>query len=371
MAVAVNSHTNASFQSFNSFCVGSSRSKLAIIQTKDVLAQLSKVEPESNFKMQPIDKNYQQDLLDGKFDFVVHSLKDLRVQLSTGLIISCVMSNELPFDAFVAKRGTTASCLADLPENAIIGTSSARRTAQLKRIFPHLKFVDCSGNLNMRLRMLDESQVYSGLVLAAAGLTRLGWGDRLTQVLDESWCAYAAGQGVLAIVCRANNTRVMKLVNKIMEQDTFIRCVAERTLLRGLEASLSAPVAVQFKLVKDQEEAENARLQLRARVLSKDGAICIEAVNEVSIAMQQPDDKTLQQMTLLEEPSSLNQQPEDALESIEDQPAYDVSLVQFEPSQLQLSQQRLATDLGMRLVNDLLDQGARSMLQTGNFLDAS
>jgi len=380
--------------------VGSRRSELALWQTHHVIAELSKLEPQLKFEVhtmtttgdailnQPLSKigskslftgELENALLDNSVDFVVHSLKDMPTQLPESLVIGCVTSRASPLDAFVAKRGSSASCLADLPEGSVIGTSSVRRIAQLKRKFPHLRFADVRGNLNTRLRKLDEGELYSGLVLAAAGITRLGWNDRLTEALDASWCAYAVGQGALAVECRADDKHIMKLLNLLIERDTFIRVVAERAYLRKLEGGCSVPVAVHSTLVQEQGEEEDAlfaksELQLRGRVLSNDGGVCLEASNKVSLAMQDDHsvgDSDVDSNDVTYEPRAKKMRttyPADCsslevLKFTTEQPAYHIGLAQFEPSELQLSQQRSAMALGEGLANDLLAQGALPILQ--------
>jgi len=371
----------------NTLCVGSRRSALALFQTHHVIAELRKLEPQTEFEVltmttkgdailnQPINKigtkslftgELETALMDGRVDFVVHSLKDMPTQLPEGLVIGCVTSRESPFDVFIAKRDSGITCLADLPEGSVIGTSSTRRIAQLKRKFPHFKFADVRGNLNSRLRKLDEGELYSGLILATAGITRLGWSDRLTQILDEPWCAYAVGQGAMAVECRANDTRVMKLLNKIMERETLISCVTERAFLRKLEGGCSVPVAVKCNLVKSQEVEEDAKLQLEGLVLSNDGSICLKANSEVSFAL--PDELADSDTTGENDEGdhsalSLEQQQEEMLQSNMDQPAFHVGLAQYKPNELQLSQQRAAAALGQSVAEDLLAQGALPILK--------
>src|SRR5947199_1878625 len=137
-------------------------------------------------------KEIEEALLDGRADLAVHSLKDLPTELPAGLVLAAVPEREDPRDALVGKR------LADLPAGAKVGTSSLRRAAQLRRLRPDLVVESVRGNLDTRLRKLDEGQ-YDAIMLAAAGLKRLGWGDRIAEILSPSIMCPAVGQGALAI----------------------------------------------------------------------------------------------------------------------------------------------------------------------------
>src|SRR5215471_11251377 len=141
-------------------------------------------------------KEIEEALLDGRADLAVHSLKDLPTELPAGLVLAAVPEREDPRDAIVGKR------LADLPAGARVGTSSLRRSAQLRRLRPDLTVESVRGNLDTRLRKLDQGQ-YDAIVLAAAGLKRLGWADRIAEILDSGSMCSAVGQGALAIETRA------------------------------------------------------------------------------------------------------------------------------------------------------------------------
>src|SRR5438045_1073391 len=143
-------------------------------------------------------KEIEEALLDGRADLAVHSLKDLPTELPVGLVLAAVPQREDPRDAIVGKR------LADLPQGAKVGTSSLRRSAQLRKLRPDLRVESIRGNLDTRLRKLDEGQ-YDAILLAAAGLKRLGWEDRIAEILDPDVMCPAVGQGALAIETRAGS----------------------------------------------------------------------------------------------------------------------------------------------------------------------
>src|ERR1043166_1063336 len=140
-------------------------------------------------------KEIEEALLDGRADLAGHSLKDLPTELPAGLVLAATPPREDPRDAIVGRK------LADLPRGAKVGTSSLRRSAQLKKLRPDLRVESVRGNLDTRLRKLDEGQ-YDAILLAAAGLKRLGWSDRVAEILDPETMCPAVGQGALAIETR-------------------------------------------------------------------------------------------------------------------------------------------------------------------------
>src|SRR6516225_7645392 len=168
-------------------------------------------------------KEIEEALLDGRADLAVHSLKDLPTELPDGLILAAVPPREDPRDALVGKK------LADLQPGARVGTSSLRRSAQLRKVRPDLAIESIRGNLDTRLRKLDEGQ-YDAILLAAAGLKRLGWGDRIAEILPAEQMCPAVGQGALAIETRAGFDGVKMLDHA----DTHIAVLAERGVLGAL-----------------------------------------------------------------------------------------------------------------------------------------
>uniref|UniRef100_A0A3Q1EG31 hydroxymethylbilane synthase n=1 Tax=Acanthochromis polyacanthus TaxID=80966 RepID=A0A3Q1EG31_9TELE len=179
-------------------------------------------------------KELENALERNEVDLVVHSLKDLPTTLPPGFTIGAVLKRENPHDAVVLHPQNVGKTLDSLPENSVIGTSSLRRAAQLKKRFPHLKFNDIRGNLNTRLKKLDEKDDFAAIILAAAGLRRMGWENRISQILGPEDCMYAVGQGALAVEVRARDVDILEMVSVLHDPDTVLRCIAERAFLRHL-----------------------------------------------------------------------------------------------------------------------------------------
>jgi hydroxymethylbilane synthase len=201
-------------------------------------------------------KEIEEALLDGRADLAVHSLKDLPTELPEGLVLAAVPEREDPRDAVVGKR------LADLPAGARVGTSSLRRSAQLRKLRPDLTIESVRGNLDTRLRKLDEGQ-YDAILLAAAGLKRLGWGDRIAEILPAETMCPAVGQGALAIETRASGAG-FDAVQAMDHADTHAAVLAERGVLRALGGGCQVPIGAHATV-------EGGRLQLLGVVASPDG----------------------------------------------------------------------------------------------------
>jgi hydroxymethylbilane synthase len=176
-------------------------------------------------------KEIEEALLDGRADLAVHSLKDLPTELPEGLVLAAVPEREDPRDAVVGKT------LVRLPLGARVGTSSLRRAAQLRQLRPDLQVESVRGNLDTRLRKLDEGQ-YDAILLAAAGLKRLGWGDRIAEILPPEQMCPAVGQGALAIETRAGFEKVAMLDHA----DTHTAVLAERAVLAALGGGCQVPI---------------------------------------------------------------------------------------------------------------------------------
>ena len=244
--------------------IGSRKSQLALVQTHWVRDELQKHFPAVQFEVKTMDTHgdkvldvslskigdkglFTQELeagmLEGDIDFAVHSLKDLPTRLPAGLMLGCVTEREDPADALVVHEKNKDKQIDTLPEGAVIGTSSLRRLAQLRHHYPHLTFKDIRGNLNTRLRKLDEGG-YDGIILAVAGLQRLGMGDRIHQILPSAVSLHAVGQGALGIECRDGDTDILNLLKVLHHDETGYRCYAERAFLRELEGGCQVPIGV-------------------------------------------------------------------------------------------------------------------------------
>jgi len=179
-------------------------------------------------------KEIEEALLDGRADLAVHSLKDLPTELPEGLVLAAVPEREDPRDAVVGRK------LADLPAGAKVGTSSLRRAAQLRKLRPDLVIESVRGNLDTRLRKLDEGQ-YDAILLAAAGLKRLGWADRIAEILPTEVMCSAVGQGALAIETKPSGAG-FEAVQSLDAPDTHAAVLAERGVLAALGGGCQVPI---------------------------------------------------------------------------------------------------------------------------------
>ena len=208
-------------------------------------------------------KELEAQMLVNRADIAVHSLKDLPTNLPEGLMLGCITEREDPADALVMHAKNKDLTLATLPEGAVVGTSSLRRLAQLRYHYPHLTFKDVRGNVITRLEKLDSGQ-FDCLILAAAGLGRLGLGDRIHELIDPSISLHAVGQGALGIECRDGDAAVLEQIKVLEHRPTTLRCLAERAFLRTLEGGCQVPIGVNTRFEGDE-------LVLTGMVASLDG----------------------------------------------------------------------------------------------------
>ncbi|MFP4120884.1 hydroxymethylbilane synthase [Coleofasciculus sp.] len=248
--------------------IGSRKSQLALVQTYWVQEQLQKHYPDRDFEVQTMSthgdkildvalskigdkglftKELEVGMLNQEIDLAVHSLKDLPTALPEGLVLGCVTERENPADALVLHAKHQGKQLDTLPEGAVIGTSSLRRLAQLRYHFPHFTFKDIRGNLNTRLGKLDAGE-FDALILAAAGLKRLGMSDRIHQVIPSEISLHAVGQGALGIECRGDDSEILDVLKAIEHSPTAQRCYAERAFLRELEGGCQVPIGVNTEI---------------------------------------------------------------------------------------------------------------------------
>jgi hydroxymethylbilane synthase len=198
-------------------------------------------------------KELEVALQEGHADLAVHSLKDVPMDLPEGFDLACVMTREDPRDAWVSSR---YAHLNDLPQGAVVGTSSLRRTVLLRAMRPDLKIEPLRGNLDTRLRKLDEGQ-YDGIVLAAAGLKRLGLSERIRHIFDTTEMLPAAGQGALGIEVRSVRQDVTAALKPLAHDSTWLAVTAERAVSRAMGGSCSMPLAAHATY-------DNGELHLRA-----------------------------------------------------------------------------------------------------------
>ncbi len=191
-------------------------------------------------------KELDEALLSGAADLAVHSLKDVPTRLPDGLVIAAITVREDPRDVLILPPGGAGS-LASLPVGARVGTSSLRRRAQLQARRPDLEVLDLRGNLNTRLAKLDGGG-YDAIILAAAGVLRLGWEDRIAEYLDPADWLPAVGQGALAIVAREDDEPVLSRLRPLHHDHTAAAVAAERALLRALEGGCQVPIGALAEL---------------------------------------------------------------------------------------------------------------------------
>ncbi|CRL07515.1 CLUMA_CG020480, isoform A [Clunio marinus] len=292
--------------------VGSRKSELALIQTKYVISCLQKLFPTLKWEIHTMTtvgdrvlnkslpkigekslftKDLEEALATGGVDFVVHSLKDLPTQLPCGMTIGAVLEREDPRDALVLNKKYEGHKLSTLPEGSLIGTSSLRRSAQLSRKYPHLKVCDIRGNLNTRLAKLDAPQSkFSGIVLANAGLVRMGWVNRVDQIIEPYELLYAVGQGALAVECRVNDTFILNVLSKLCDVETQCRILTERSFLKTLGGGCSAPVGINSNVNKNSNSHDNeVTLNVDGAVWSLNGKT--EIVDKISLDFILNNDK--------------------------------------------------------------------------------
>jgi len=243
------------------FIVGSRRSQLALTQSKQFIAKLKEKNPGVEIEIKEIVtkgdqivnvqlskvggkglfvKEIEAALYNKEIDFAIHSLKDVPSELPEGLTLGCIPDREDARDAFISKGHIK---LSELKEGAIVGTSSLRRGAQILNLYPHLKIEWIRGNIDTRLRKL-ESENFDAIILAAAGLNRMGWGeDIVTEYLDPETMLPAIGQGALGIECRIDDLETLSLLATVHNSETEVCTQAEREFLKLMDGSCQVPIA--------------------------------------------------------------------------------------------------------------------------------
>ncbi|MCW9012588.1 MAG: hydroxymethylbilane synthase [Gammaproteobacteria bacterium] len=184
-------------------------------------------------------KELEQGILNGEADIAVHSMKDVPMEFPQGLYLPIIMEREDPRDAFVSNSYTS---LDELPENARIGTSSLRRQLQLKEAMPASEMLDLRGNVNSRLQKLDNGD-FDAIILASAGLIRLGFENRIQSHIEPEQSLPAIGQGAIGIECRENDDRILELLAPLNHADTHTRLIAERAMNHRLNGGCQVPIA--------------------------------------------------------------------------------------------------------------------------------
>lgn len=270
--------------------IATRRSRLALWQAEHVKARLESAHPGLEVELLPMStrgdevldrslekvggkglfvKELETAMADGRADLAVHSMKDVPADLPPGFMLAAISAREDPRDAFVSSRYAS---LAEMPAGAVLGTSSLRRAAQVSERYPGLEIRLLRGNVETRLAKLDRGE-YDAVVLAVAGLVRLGLGQRIRARLPVEESLPSPGQGALGIECRAGRDEVIRMLSSLADADTA-RCVrAERAVSRALGGSCTLPLGA-YAVVVD------GRLQLRALVASADGKRVVRAQAE-------------------------------------------------------------------------------------------
>jgi hydroxymethylbilane synthase len=276
--------------------VGTRKSALALTQTGWVCEQLHKYFPEIAIEKKMIVtkgdrildvtlskvggkglfvKEIEQALLGGEIDFAVHSMKDMPAEMPEGLMICAVTEREDPRDVLISRQGLRFD---ELPQGAKIGTSSLRRGAQLKAARPDLDIVPLRGNIDTRLRKLEEEGL-DAIVLAAAGLARMGWLDRVTERLSPDICVPAVGQGALGIQCRSDDEHLRQMLRPLDHEATRLAVTAERVLLGILNGGCQVPIGA-------YGEVEDNRVRLTGFVGHADGSKILRETAEGTDAVK-------------------------------------------------------------------------------------
>ncbi|MEB3100398.1 hydroxymethylbilane synthase [Ferviditalea candida] len=287
--------------------VGTRQSALALTQTSQVVDQLKYICTEHgipfDFQLQKIVtrgdrildvtlskvggkglfvKEIEQALLEGNIDMAVHSMKDMPAELPEGLVIGAIPKRVDPRDCMISAK---AGSIRELPEGAIVGTSSLRRASQLKAFRPDLRPESIRGNIDTRLRKLEEGQ-FDAIILAAAGLHRIGWEDRITEYLSPEICLPAVGQGALAIECRADDRDMLALLALLNHPETERVVKAERGFLNRLNGGCQVPIGAYGEISGASADGEHAAVRLTGMVGSPDG----DSIIKESLTGPEPDE---------------------------------------------------------------------------------
>ena len=212
-------------------------------------------------------KELELGMLEGRADLAVHSMKDVPVEFPDGLGLAAILPREDPRDALISNK---FSSIDELPRGARVGTSSLRRQCQLNARRPDLEILDLRGNVNTRLKKLDDGE-YTAILLAAAGVKRMGWEERITELLEPEQFIPAIGQGAIGIEIRLDDERVRGLVGELNDQQTAIRVTAERALNEALQGGCQVPIA-------GYSEISHGVILLRALVGRPDGSELVQGV---------------------------------------------------------------------------------------------
>jgi len=360
----------------DAIAVGSRKSNLALIQTKQIMNMLQQKQQNINLRLVTMEtlgdkilnialpkigekslftKDLELALASKRVQFLVHSLKDLPTTLPPDMAIGAIIQRDNPYDCVLFHTKHKGKTLADLPDNSVIGTSSLRRIAQLKRHYKHLQFQSIRGNLNTRLKKLEEENGYDAIVLAKAGVDRMGWVDKVGQMLTEEQCLYAIGQGAIAVEIRKDDKEMQHLIGELTHMDTLLTCACERAFMRKLNGGCSTPVACVTLL-------EGMTLTLRGVVLNNDGSTCLDKTLTTNITT--PLSPTIHTTSTSTDQHAVGttDRKDTASSSASGGKTYTVSSSGIVIDSLFLDQLEKAEELGEKLAVELIELGADKIL---------
>lgn len=281
--------------------IGTRGSKLALWQAEWIKSELQRLNPDLNIELNKIKttgdkildvplanvggkglfvKEIEEALLRKEADLAVHSMKDVPTDFPEGLHLAVICKREDPRDAFISQVKSEkfkVKSFKDLPKGATVGTSSLRRSCQLLNIRPDLKIVQLRGNLDTRLRKLNEGQ-FDAIILAAAGVKRLGWTQRITEILSPELSLPAIGQGAIGIECRIDDKFINDLIAPLNHKETSVCVRAERACLRKLEGGCQVPIAalarIEYRIQNTEHRQKGAcNLESGLCLLVMDGLV--------------------------------------------------------------------------------------------------
>lgn len=282
----------------NKIVIGTRGSQLALWQAEFVQRELMKTNPGVEITLTKIKttgdmildvplakvggkglfvKEIEDAMLRGEIDLAVHSMKDVPTVLPDGLHLRCMAKREDPRDAFLSR---SSGSFMDLPQGGTVGTSSLRRQCQLMAVRPDIKIEQLRGNLDTRIRKMEEG-LYDAVILAAAGIRRMGWAGKIREYIDPETCLPAIGQGAIGIECRKDDAFMNDVLSVLQHQDTWDCVAAERALLKRLEGGCQVPIAAYARILR---EGGRERLRLAGLVGSITGDRIIKDAIESDVS---------------------------------------------------------------------------------------
>ncbi|GFF34947.1 porphobilinogen deaminase [Aspergillus lentulus] len=274
--------------------IGTRRSNLAMVQAEGIRDSLQKIAPDRSYEIEALrtlgDRDQltalynfgakslwttelEEKLTSGELDVIVHCLKDMPTKLPDTCELAAIPPRDDPRDALIVKAGLPYTSLKTLPEGAVVGTSSVRRSAQLRRLYPSLRFANLRGNVETRLAKVDDpDSEYTCMIMSAAGLERVGLKHRINQYLGskDGGILHAVGQGALGLEIRKGDRKMQELLDRLADLKSTLACLAERSLMRTLEGGCSVPIGV------ETEWTSSGDLRMSAIVVSLDGSGSVE-----------------------------------------------------------------------------------------------